>query len=137
MTTTGKEVQLIELSAITFQAVKAAQDALARWIVPNSGIEDKTVLNELIGILDDQKLVRAMKAIEPVELIKLWPSSANIARTQYFEKTCVLEVEFKNGNIYQYTGFPLKFWEELIHTASIGSFINQRIKGHFEYAKIN
>lgn len=43
--------------------VKKCQDILAKWIVPDSGISDKDCLTELLGVLDDQSLVRFMKSI--------------------------------------------------------------------------
>ena len=47
-------------------ALRESQEALARWIVPDSGISDKDVLNELLGILDNKELVRALKEDKPL-----------------------------------------------------------------------
>lgn len=44
--------------------VKQCQNILAKWIVPDSGISDKDCLTDLLGILDNQDLVRFMKKIE-------------------------------------------------------------------------
>lgn len=53
-----------ELTPKLFEAVKQSQEALAKWIVPDSGISDADVLNELLGILDNHELVKAMREFE-------------------------------------------------------------------------
>ncbi|HKZ39952.1 MAG TPA: hypothetical protein VJ044_03270 [Candidatus Hodarchaeales archaeon] len=58
------ETPLIDLSPKLFITVKKAQDALARWIVPDSGITDAQVIHELLGILDNGELVKAMREVE-------------------------------------------------------------------------
>jgi hypothetical protein len=42
-------------------AIKAAQDLLSTWIVPDSQISDHQVLNDLLGILDNKDLVLFLK----------------------------------------------------------------------------
>ena len=42
-------------------AIKAAQDLLSTWIVPDSRISDHQVLNDLLGILDNKDLVLFLK----------------------------------------------------------------------------
>ncbi len=46
-------------------AVRAAQDVLAEYIVPDSSISDFDCVNRLLAILDDQVLVRALKSTPP------------------------------------------------------------------------
>lgn len=53
-----------ELTPKLFVTVKQSQEALAKWIVPDSGISDADVLNELLGILDNHELVKAMREFE-------------------------------------------------------------------------
>ena len=50
------------VAAATYRAVEQAQDVLAEYIVPDSGISDTECVNSLLGILDHQDLVRAMRA---------------------------------------------------------------------------
>lgn len=45
---------------IATEAVRKAQDILAEYIVPDSGITDVECVNRLLGVLDDQRLVAAM-----------------------------------------------------------------------------
>lgn len=47
------------------ETLEAAQSHLAKWIVPNSGISDGDVLNQLLSVLDNQDLVRTMRATTP------------------------------------------------------------------------
>lgn len=54
----------ITLDLIMHHAVKKCQTILAKWIVPDSGISDKDCLTELLGVLDDQSLVKYMRTIE-------------------------------------------------------------------------
>jgi hypothetical protein len=42
-------------------AIKAAQDLLSTWIVPDSRISDHQVLNDLLGVLDNKDLVLFLK----------------------------------------------------------------------------
>jgi len=42
-------------------AIKAAQDLLSTWIVPDSRISDHQVLNDLLGVLDNKDLVLLLK----------------------------------------------------------------------------
>ena len=62
---TKSETPLMGLAPKLFVTVKLAQETLAEWIVPNSKITDKEVLNTLLGILDKQDLVKAMREIDP------------------------------------------------------------------------
>lgn len=43
-------------------AIKRSQAILAEWIVPDSGIADHDCLVALLGVLDDQKLVKLLAA---------------------------------------------------------------------------
>lgn len=51
-----------DVASATYRAVEQAQDVLAEYIVPDSGISDTECVNRLLGILDHQDLVRAMRA---------------------------------------------------------------------------
>ena len=59
-----KAEEEITLDLIMHHTVKKCQTILAKWIVPDSGISDKDCLTELLGVLDDQSLVRYMRTIE-------------------------------------------------------------------------
>lgn len=63
------------------------------------------------------------------------PESSNIVRYRYDEETLTLEVEFKNGNIYQYFDVPAGVVEELDMATSKGQYFNQNIRDAFRYAR--
>jgi len=66
---------------------------------------------------------------EPVE-------SSNIESIGYDAGSGVLEVEFKGGSVYQYSGIPQEVYNELMEAGSVGSFIHRRIKNVFECERI-
>jgi len=51
-------------------------------------------------------------------------------------KTSTLEVEFHNGNIYQYFDVPQAVHSELMRAPSIGKFFGSQIKGQYRYGKV-
>lgn len=63
------------------------------------------------------------------------PESSNIARFRYEVETLTLEVEFKNGNIYQYFDLPEPVYVAFCQAASKGTFLNQNIRGVYRYAR--
>lgn len=53
-------------------------------------------------------------------------SSSNIRSVGYADG--VLEVEFINGSVYQYTGHGVyKLYQQLMHSSSVGRFFEQNI----------
>jgi hypothetical protein len=63
------------------------------------------------------------------------PESSNIARFRYEAETLTLEIEFKNGNIYQYFDFPEPVYEAFCQAGSKGQFFYQNIRGVYRYAR--
>lgn len=63
-------------------------------------------------------------------------SSSNVASVGYDPNSLTLEVEFHDGNVYQYFDVPQHLADGLIGAASVGSFLNQNIKGSFRYIKL-
>jgi KTSC domain len=74
--------------------------------------------------------------------ILAWPNSSQINTTKYTPDTLTLEVEFKNGSVYQYFKVPLAVWEDLekqkkeIPQYSVGNWVNKTIKDKYEFLKI-
>lgn len=60
-------------------------------------------------------------------------TSSNIKSIGYDGTT--LEVEFKNGAIWQYKDVPREKYDELMSAPSIGSYFAKNIKGKFEEEK--
>lgn len=62
-------------------------------------------------------------------------SSSNIAAIGYDATTMTLEVEFKNGSVYQYFDVPEGEYMNLLGADSVGSYLNQNIKTGYRYSK--
>jgi hypothetical protein len=62
--------------------------------------------------------------------------SSTLKSVKYDPKTLALEIEFLNGNIYQYFDVPQAVHDELMRTESHGKFLNSQIKGQYRYAKL-
>lgn len=63
--------------------------------------------------------------------------SSNIASVGYELSTSTLEIEFKSGGIYQYSGVPQDIYEGLMNAESKGGYFHQNIKnGGYPYKKI-
>lgn len=59
--------------------------------------------------------------------------STTLAAVGYDEGQNVLELEFRSGAIYQYFGVPSDVQEQLLESASLGSYFNGCIRGRFPY----
>lgn len=62
-------------------------------------------------------------------------SSSSVAEIGYDFDTMTLDIAFHNGTIYQYFDVPESVYQELMHSESIGKFINTQIKNSYRYAK--
>ena len=75
---------------------------------------------------------------ETETLVKLFPESGMVSRAEYFPEPEILEIEFKsNGKRFWYKNFPKEKWLELLKTDSIGKFINEEVKGKYDFKPIN
>jgi hypothetical protein len=63
-------------------------------------------------------------------------SSSNISSVGFDSDTQTLEIEFTNGNIYQYFDVPVTVYEELMQAESKGKFLSTQIKGVYRYARL-
>ena len=63
-------------------------------------------------------------------------SSSNLASVGYDAGSETLEVEFKNGHIYQYYNLPQVMFDALMQAPSMGSFFNANIRNAFACAKL-
>lgn len=132
----SNHASLIAAAPDLFEAVEKAQTILAKWIVPDSKISDKTALEALVGVLDDVQLVSKMRIVKPLEQEKSWPTSGNVEKTSYNKDAQELEILFRNGKSYRYKEVPLEVWVKLKEASSIGSFLHSEIKGRYGYYEI-
>ena len=63
--------------------------------------------------------------------------SENLSSLGYDAASQVLEIEFRNGRVYQYEGVPQRLVDELLQTPSKGQYFNSQIKGRYSYHRIS
>ena len=63
-------------------------------------------------------------------------NSSNIESIGYDDSTMTLEVEFKNGTVYQYFDVPEVEFQNLLSAGSVGLYLNQNIKNNYRYCRI-
>ena len=63
-------------------------------------------------------------------------SSSNLASVGYNPANSTLEVEFRNGGIYQYFDVPAHEHEALIQASSHGTYFSANIRNTYRYAKL-
>jgi KTSC domain len=63
-------------------------------------------------------------------------NSSNVASAGYDALTTTLEVEFVNGNVYQYFDVPEQVYQAFVQAPSPGQFLNANIKGSYRYARV-
>ena len=62
--------------------------------------------------------------------------SSNISAVGYDMSFGSLIVEYKSGTKYQYKNVPYEVYENLLKAESKGRFVNENVKGKFEYGRI-
>jgi hypothetical protein len=55
----------------------------------------------------------------------------------YQDQSALLELEFRSGAIYHYSGVPAQTYQQLLRAQSQGGFFNRHIRNHFNHAKID
>jgi hypothetical protein len=62
--------------------------------------------------------------------------SSNLASIGYDASTGTLEIEFKNGAIWQYYDFPEHMWNEFEYAESHGKYFNANIKNQYRDGRV-
>lgn len=62
--------------------------------------------------------------------------STEIKWIGYEEKQNMLQVEFIEGGIYQYSNVPKYVFEDFLNAESHGCYLEQHIKGRYPYRKV-
>ncbi|WP_427158382.1 KTSC domain-containing protein [Aliinostoc sp. HNIBRCY26] len=73
--------------------------------------------------------------LEPIAMLPV--SSSMASAVGYCSDDQILQVEFQNGAIYQYSGVEPETWQELQSSDSLGRFYNQEIKGKYDCDRID
>jgi hypothetical protein len=63
-------------------------------------------------------------------------TSSTIRAIGYDADTAILEVEFNNGTIYQYSGVPQAEFDAIMASDSKGRYLNANIKGRYSFTKL-
>ena len=62
--------------------------------------------------------------------------SSNVESVGYDEDSSTLQVEFKNGSMYQYFDVPENIFIGLRDADSVGRYLSENIKGSYRYSKV-
>jgi hypothetical protein len=57
--------------------------------------------------------------------------SSSISSIGYDGGTAVLEIEYRNGNVYRYFAVPASIYAALVASESMGTFVNTVIKPRY------
>ncbi|WP_436493653.1 KTSC domain-containing protein [Actinokineospora sp. HUAS TT18] len=64
-------------------------------------------------------------------------SSTSIASVGYDAAVSTLEVEFRNGHVYQYLEVAKRLYWALMSADSMGAFLNREIRDQHEFRRIS
>ena len=73
---------------------------------------------------------------QPSSMIRQPVASGNLQSVGYDPTSGILEIEFKNGSIYQYTGVPKGIYQELMTAPSHGKYHARYIRNRYPYSRI-
>lgn len=72
----------------------------------------------------------------PTTLIPVPMTSTLLASATYDVTRSMLELEFRNGSLYQYTAVPEVVYRELMAAESHGAYFNRHIRNRFNHKRI-
>jgi hypothetical protein len=121
---------LTEINKLGFEKHKKANQAIA------SSLDEKKKLNNTqksaSGIT--KNTIQGNDANLKIERTEV--TSSNIRSLGYRLSSFLLQVEFKDGSIYNYYGVPESIYNEFLKSTSKGKFLNNNIAYRFRYEKI-
>ena len=66
----------------------------------------------------------------PVEL-----PSTSLFKAAYDDQRAILQIQFRDGNTYDYASVPPELFQALLAAPSKGVFFNHHIRGRFPFVK--
>jgi hypothetical protein len=54
----------------------------------------------------------------------------------YDENSKILEIEFKKGLVYQYSGVPPKVYADLMHSGEMGKYFSEKVRPRFHTKQV-
>jgi hypothetical protein len=72
------------------------------------------------------------------ESIPMLPINSSMATAVgYDDGKNILQVEFHNGAVYQYSDIDQDTWQDLHQADSIGKFFNENVRGKYQYERVD
>lgn len=106
---------------------------------PKAAYEGLVQLNE-IAASDSPELTASIDFYQlpgVQEEIPMLPVHSTMANSiGYDPDRQLLQIEFKNGSVYEYEGVDEETWEDLLSTNSPGRFYNSEIKGNYRSRRL-
>ncbi|MBK5219311.1 MAG: KTSC domain-containing protein [Thermoleophilia bacterium] len=62
--------------------------------------------------------------------------SSNIASVGYDPDSAILEIEFNDGGVYQYSQVSERHFRGLMTSGSVGGYFHRHIKGSYRYRQV-
>ncbi len=64
-------------------------------------------------------------------------NSSSLRSIGYDRTTETLEVEFKHGRVYRYSGVPADLWNQLRRAESVGVFFQNHVRDNFPTSRVS
>jgi KTSC domain len=91
---------------------------------PVEAFEGLQHLNDVVA-----EQIQIEEQLDPIAMLPV--SSSMVNTLGYDEDNQILQVEFHNGAIYQYSEVDEDTWEDFCQAESVGRFYNEEIKGKY------
>jgi hypothetical protein len=69
-------------------------------------------------------------------MVRVAVKSSSVASAGYSAEGSTLELEYRNGSVYQYFAVPKSVFESLLGAESKGSFVSECIRGRYPYRRV-
>ncbi|PMB52010.1 KTSC domain-containing protein [Fischerella thermalis CCMEE 5201] len=97
---------------------------------PVAAFEGLQHLNEIVAEAKD------LPAYE--QSIAMLPMNSSMANAiGYDSNTNILQIEFHNGAVYQYSDIDQDTWQDLHQADSVGKFFNENVRGKYQYERVD
>ena len=63
-------------------------------------------------------------------------TSSSVASVGYAAETGTLELEYRNGSVYEYFAVPRSVFDSLLAAGSKGTFVSAWIRGRYPYRRV-
>jgi KTSC domain len=107
---------------------------------PKAAYEGLVQLNEIVASEAPELAASAdfyqLPGVE--EEIPMLPVHSTMANAiGYDPERQLLQIEFKNGSVYEYEGVDEETWEDMLLTNSPGRYYNREIKGNYRSRRLD